>query len=198
MRFHVFQYCSSHQLIKTQPSPPPPQASEEKGRCRGSLTSFQKTGSYRVVSHLTSCTLDSFPEPPPGRCCSAFDFLTWSRRKLPGPQQTPSCLLVRPAAGSGRVTSAIAAVALAFSCLKPKKGYFFPSISLHFEVQIHESKLNVCYFYHKGASDVFFSLCIKPSRSNFTKHLSQTKKMSLIKSVPKQSHLNWLARLMEC
>ena len=56
------------------------------------LTSFQKTGSYRVVSHLTSCTLDSSPEPPPSRCCSAFNFLTWSRRKLPSPRQTPSCL----------------------------------------------------------------------------------------------------------
>merc|ERR1711894_645512 len=95
------------------------------------------TSLTRVVSHLTSCTLDSSPEPPPSRCCSAFDFLTGSRRKLPSPRQTPSCLPVRPAAGSGRINSAMA---LTFSCLKQKKT-FFPCISLHFKVQIHESNL---------------------------------------------------------
>ena len=98
------------------------------------LTSFQKTGSYRVVSHLTSCTLDSSPEPPPSRCCSALDFLTWSKRKLPGPQQTPSCLPVRPAAGSGRINSAMA---LTFSCLKQTKKHFFSSFqSANSRVQV--------------------------------------------------------------
>ena len=79
----------------------------ERKMPRLSLTSLQKTGSYRVVSHHTSCTFVSSPPEPCCCCCSAFDFLTWSSRELSGPQQVLSCLPVH-ATGLGTVTSAIA------------------------------------------------------------------------------------------